>query len=152
MVRRAIWRNSAQLGAILSRSIRPLRYLALKNWFFFYPVAIVLLFLVTLTFIFAYAVHAAELHAPDEDGEEVRDLGDAVWLVLISMTTVGFGEVVPHTAAGKAFAAAATIIGMLLTAIVISVVHSQLALTYQQAYALKALQRDVLLKSIIFNE
>ena len=108
--------------------------------------AIVLLFLVTLTFIFAYAVHAAELHAPDEDGEEVRDLGDAVWLVLISMTTVGFGEVVPHTAAGKAFAAAATIIGMLLTAIVISVVHSQLALTYQQAYALKALQRDVLLK------
>ena len=48
---------------------------ALKNWFFFYPVAIVLLFLVTLTFIFAYAVHAAELHAPDEDGE----VGDAVW-------------------------------------------------------------------------
>ena len=59
------------------------RYLALKNWFFL-P-GIVLLFLGG-TFI---SRTPSELHAPDEDGEEVRDLGDAVWLVLISMTTVG---------------------------------------------------------------
>jgi voltage-gated potassium channel len=42
---------------------------------------------------------------------ELRSYGDALWLAMTTVTTVGFGDIVPHTGIGRAILAALMIIG-----------------------------------------
>lgn len=114
-------------------------YLALKNFFFFYPLPIVLASTLVVTLILAYCIEVVE------DDEQALGFGQSMWLVLMSMTTVGFGDVVPLTPAGRTLSFVAAMAGLMLTAIVISVIHSQLALSHGQAYSLKLIERNQLL-------
>ena len=77
-------------------------------------------------------------HAP----KGVRGLGDALWLLAVSMTTVGFGDRLAESASGKVLVVIGAVEGIILSAILISFVHSQLALSFQQAFAAKCLEKD----------
>ena len=58
---------------------------------------------------------------------------EAVWMVSITMTTVGFGDVVPASLAARVLTLASALAGLILTAIMISIVHKQLELSAAQA-------------------
>lgn len=67
---------------------------------------------------------------------------ESLWLVTIVMTTVGFGDFAPVSFVGRFFTLAAALVGILLSALMISIVQNQLTLSYQQGYAVKCLTRD----------
>ena len=49
-----------------------------------------------------------------------------VWLVVVSITNLGFGDVVPNSSGGRIFVGIASILGTLLTALMIGVMRDWL--------------------------
>ncbi|SHM50451.1 potassium channel family protein [Actinacidiphila paucisporea] len=66
---------------------------------------------VLLGFSGALAVYQQERHAP---GATIRTFGDATWWTCETLTTVGYGDVVPVTPAGRAIAACLMLMGLAL--------------------------------------
>jgi voltage-gated potassium channel len=66
---------------------------------------------VLLGFSGALTVYAVEHHAP---GATIRTFGDAVWWTCSTLTTVGYGDVVPVTAEGRLVASGMMACGLAL--------------------------------------
>ncbi len=56
-----------------------------------------------------------------EYGHSVHSYFDALWFTIVTITTVGYGDIVPETLAGKALTMALMLIGILLWSITIAV-------------------------------
>jgi voltage-gated potassium channel len=63
---------------------------------------------------------------------EDMPLGDAVYLVLITATTVGYGDITPTTVWGKTASVAAGLLGLLASGIVVAVAVRALALSVHE--------------------
>ena len=85
-----------------------------------------------------------EIDISEERGLEIspQTWSESLWLVTIVMTTVGFGDFAPVSFVGRFFTLAAALVGILLSALMISIVQNQLTLSFQQGYAVKCLIRD----------
>eukprot|EP00112_Aurelia_sp_Birch-Aquarium-sp1_P006221 Seg1690.9 transcript_id=Seg1690.9/GoldUCD/mRNA.D3Y31 product="Small conductance calcium-activated potassium channel protein 3" protein_id=Seg1690.9/GoldUCD/D3Y31 len=57
---------------------------------------------------------------------------DTIWMLIVTMTTVGFGDFVPRSVTARAFIAVIAVIGIFLMALCISLVHESLQLTQQE--------------------
>ena len=53
-------------------------------------------------------------------------------MLIVTMTTVGFGDFVPRTLIARSFTAIIAVIGIFLMALCISLVHESLQLTQQE--------------------
>lgn len=69
-------------------------------------------------------------------------LGDALWSLIVTILTIGYGDVVPHTTAGRAFAVAAGIMGTITTAITIAVMSHYMVLTRSEHKVNAFLKKD----------
>ena len=63
----------------------------------------------------------------------------SLWFTLVTMVTVGYGEITPVTAAGRTVAAVAMIFGILALAMPISVILANFTAVYQETRVVKAL-------------
>jgi voltage-gated potassium channel len=58
-----------------------------------------------------------------------EDLGDAFWFTIVTITTVGYGDIVPSNTGGRLIASALMLIGLglipLITSVVVSILVSQ---------------------------
>jgi voltage-gated potassium channel len=82
---------------------------------------IVLLSMITVT-AGAYTMYVVEHNAP---GSKITNLGDAVWWAVVTVTTVGYGDVYPVTFEGRVIATAIMIIGIAILGILISTLGAQ---------------------------
>lgn len=57
-----------------------------------------ILLMALLVLIFGYITYLAEL---GQEGATIRNFGDAVWLMIMSSTTIGFGSQYPTTDIGR---------------------------------------------------
>lgn len=122
------------------RSLRILRLLRLFRSFQFFRYASPLrtltiafrdnslLFLVSMGFVVAATVLAALMFylAEVRANPDVNNLGDTLWWSIVTVTTVGFGDITPITSGGKVIGAALMLAGMFIIAMFAGVISSTL--------------------------
>ncbi len=68
-------------------------------------------------FLFGYLFYVSE---PD-----VRDLGDGIWWALVTITTVGYGDITPVTTLGRIVASSLMLLGLGLIATITAIVSAK---------------------------
>ena len=68
-------------------------------------------------FLFGYLFYVSE---PD-----VKDLGDGVWWALVTITTVGYGDITPVTTLGRVVASSLMLLGLGLIATITAIVSAK---------------------------
>lgn len=90
---------------------------------------------VLLTAAVVVVFGAASLYAIELRPDDARTFGDALWWAIVTVTTVGYGDIAPDTRAGRIVAAGVMLVGISFT----SLLTAQIAawLTQQQAEELE---------------
>ncbi|OPY24599.1 MAG: Voltage-gated potassium channel [Methanobacterium sp. PtaU1.Bin097] len=78
-----------------------------------YAIAIFLLVLIVCSFVFYAAEHSVN--------PQVSNFEDSIWFVLQTITTVGYGDIIPITAIGRIMGVISMLSALVLTSIVTSV-------------------------------
>jgi len=73
--------------------------------------------LIFFIFLFGYLFYVSE---PD-----VRDLGDCIWWALVTITTVGYGDISPVTTLGRVVASSLMLLGLGLIATITAIVSAK---------------------------
>ncbi len=73
--------------------------------------------LIFFIFLFGYLFYVSE---PD-----VRNLGDGIWWALVTITTVGYGDITPVTTLGRVVASSLMLLGLGLIATITAIVSSK---------------------------
>ncbi|XP_078678435.1 small conductance calcium-activated potassium channel protein 3-like [Branchiostoma floridae x Branchiostoma belcheri] len=95
-----------------------------KSFFMKHPFTIIFTLYLYDAFVIGYVVFAL-----DRAAGLYRSYKDVTWLMVVTMTSLGFGDVVPNSIGGRVFISLSSIFGILLMALVIGVVQQALMLT-----------------------
>ncbi|KAL1526870.1 hypothetical protein AB1Y20_015561 [Prymnesium parvum] len=91
-------------------------------------------FLIICVFMMAGLVYVAE-NCCNEDGGPSRDFDNmfqSIWFVLVTFTTVGYGDIYPATPQGKLVAAGSILLGILFTAMPITIMGQSFADAWEE--------------------
>lgn len=115
-----------------------------------YELGLLLLILLIPVILFSSIIYYIE-RTMDGLHTKFRSIPESFWWSLITMTTVGYGDMTPKTWVGKIIGGACAICGLLVVALPISIIGSNFNLYYAHAQARLKLPRKrnkVLLNSI----
>lgn len=115
-----------------------------------YELGLLLLILFIPVILFSSIIYYIE-RTMDGLHTKFRSIPESFWWSLITMTTIGYGDMTPNTWVGKIIGGACAICGLLVVALPISIIGSNFNLYYAHAQARLKLPRKknkVLLNSI----
>jgi voltage-gated potassium channel Kch len=69
------------------------------------------------------------------DREDFPTLGDALWWALVTLATVGYGDIVPHSAWGRIVGSVVIVVGVTFLAVLTAIVTSYFVSAEQQRIA-----------------
>lgn len=102
-----------------------------------------------LIFTCSYMVYVAERKHPvdcsDESGK-FSTYSNSIWLIIVTVFTVGYGDLTPQTDLGRAIAIASALCGLILSATLIGLVHQYLTLNNDEANVLKFIEQHQRIK------
>lgn len=109
--------------------LNPFRFLAL---FFSFVGAVgwVIAFLVVCFFVLAVLLYFAELHQHFQNSPQ--GFGEVLYLSAVTALTVGYGDLVPHTAAGRCLSLGLALLGIMLTGIFAAAAVKALEVQYRE--------------------
>jgi len=96
-------------------------------------------------FMFSYLMMCAE--RPTEGGA-LHDFANCMWLVVITMTTVGYGDEYPTTMLGRVVSVGASVTAVIMLGIVINLVVSKLSLSRQESKVIEVMEKIQLRKDL----
>ena len=103
-----------------------------------------LLAAVTITFAIAFGV-LADLTA----GEDFDSLGDAIWWALVTLTTVGYGDVVPESVWGRTIGVAVMVLGVTFLSFLTATVTSMFVSNDQSDREDERLRREAEIRVLL---
>ena len=118
------YEDSAVLGEALKRAARPL--------------LVPLFFLVLLTFAFAGAIYYVE--GVLGGSKDFDNIFKAAWFVLVTLSTVGYGDVYPESWLGKLTASVAIVCGVLCMSMPITIVGNEFHIAWQEREVLQVVK------------
>ncbi|XP_035675712.1 intermediate conductance calcium-activated potassium channel protein 4-like [Branchiostoma floridae] len=95
-----------------------------KSFFMKHPFSIIFTLYLFDAFVIGYVVFVL-----DRASGMYRSYSDVAWLMVVTMTSLGFGDIVPNSVGGRVFISLSSIYGILLMALVIGIVQQLLTLT-----------------------
>ena len=101
------------------------------------------LLLLLIILIIPVILFASFLHEFEQDNGKgtFESIPASFWWAIITMTTVGYGDLVPTTAAGKVIGSICAICGVLIVALPVSVIGNNFSTFYEHAQARLSLPR-----------
>ena len=115
----------------------------LKTWLKDNPFQAMLLAITALLFTCSYMVYLAERTHPvncDEPSGKFSTYFNSIWLIIVTVFTVGYGDIAPQTDLGRTIAIIAALCGLILSATLIGLVHQYLTLNNDEANVLKFIE------------
>jgi len=88
-------------------------------------------FAILFIYVLSLAVYASERNAP---GATITDYGDSVWWAIVTITTVGYGDMVPITVMGRIYASILMLGGVVIVGAATGTVVSFLQERVQTAH------------------
>ncbi|KAM6968282.1 LOW QUALITY PROTEIN: delayed-rectifier potassium channel regulatory subunit KCNS2-like, partial [Aplochiton taeniatus] len=107
-------------------------------------VGLLLLYLAVGVSFFSVMAYTVE---KEEDGEDFATIPSCWWWATVSMTTVGYGDVVPASVAGKLTASACILAGILVVVLPITLIFNKFSLFYKRQK-----QLEIAMRSCDFSE
>jgi len=74
--------------------------------------------------------------------EPVANFGDYIWLIIITVLTIGYGDIYPVTTSGRVVALFSSLCGLIWTATLIGVINNSLDLRQNEKAALIYLEQS----------
>src|SRR3990167_4133109 len=117
-------------------------YNALHNWMFVVkcrmkkrPTTLLAMVLFAVIYSFAYALYIAEHQILVRAGKNpnIDNFMTSVWLVVVTISTVGYGDVTPRTKLGRTITMVAALSGMVLFSLMTNSLTTELLLTPDEA-------------------
>lgn len=113
-------------------------------------------FLLGLTVaVFGYCIRGCEISfakdVPVAYFQDWTNMFNGMWCVLISITTICYGDFVPRTILGRCFCIIATFIGMMLYALIISSMHSYFFMSNEEKGAYDEMRQMKMEKKVKTN-
>ncbi|CAF1257902.1 unnamed protein product [Adineta steineri] len=105
-------------------------FFLLKTYLEQWPVRCLMTFCIIAFFIGSWCLRACSYKSTGEH----FSLPDAMWLFIITFTTIGYGDVYPTSYCGRGIASLTGLIGLLVSALLITVLTQKLHLTREEKY------------------
>ena len=103
------------------------------------PVTTIFVVFCITIFSLAYVLRIFELPFFDKDADPANQLDsyfNAVWCIVITLTTVGYGDISPSTIPGRLICMISALWGAFLIGAIVSCLNDTFGLTYEQELAL----------------
>ena len=114
------WTSASSRGLCARFEVEPSLMFAVKCELKHRPHCLIAVLLLGVTFFFGLAIRILERDYLDTGClVDLSQLTNAMWLVIITMTTVGYGDAYPSTPGGRFVVALAAVLGMVLTSLVV---------------------------------
>lgn len=110
----------------LSHFLMDINFLALALYKSFRKISIFMIFALVLVVLLGSLMYVVEL---PENG--FTDIPECIYWAMVTITTVGYGDLVPHTTGGKFVASAVMLIGYAIIAIPMGIITSEMAKAFQ---------------------
>ena len=117
------------------------------NWFTFkcmmkeIPVVVLMCMFILGLFIGSYALYVFEYPTRPYGGKDFTKFGNAMWCVIVTMATVGYGDYYPVTDAGRLFGFITCMWGVLTMSLTAVTFSNLLSLNQGESTSLKVLER-----------
>jgi len=97
-------------------------------------IIVVLILTFTTVFYIAFVLRNLEVGFIPDDGKNfhLEYVANALWLTIVTMTTVGYGDMYPQTHLGRTFAILAFVCGNFLTSFITVILTTKADLTEQE--------------------
>eukprot|EP00127_Corallochytrium_limacisporum_P002526 Clim_evm83s128 gene=Clim_evmTU83s128 len=106
------------------------------------PVATLIVLYISYVTVASYVLRICDKGVPDDAHAATRNYADAVWVTIITMMSIGYGDVVPQTYCGRGVGLISGLFGQIMTALIIAVVSQKLLLSQQESALLAYTARE----------
>mmetsp|Transcript_23136 Transcript_23136/g.20527 ORF Transcript_23136/g.20527 Transcript_23136/m.20527 type:complete len:350 (+) Transcript_23136:282-1331(+) len=129
-----IWRKNENGIAAKSQNLKIDLRFSLKAELKYHPITVVVICALTTVFYIGFAIRNLEIGFEPDDGEsfQFQYVANSLWLTIVTMTTVGYGDMYPQTHMGRAFAVCSFIFGNFLTSFITVILTTKADLTEQE--------------------
>ncbi|CAI2360498.1 unnamed protein product [Moneuplotes crassus] len=129
-----LWRKNRNSSIANSQNIRITTQFSLKAELKYNPITVVIICGITTVFYFSFAFRNLEIGFIPDDGRtfELNYIANALWLTIVTMTTVGYGDIYPQTHMGRFVAVLSFCFGNFLTSFITVILSTKADLTEQE--------------------
>lgn len=96
---------------------------------------LILLLIILLIPVVVFSSVLFEIETKDPSQPDFQNIPEAFWWAIITMTTVGYGDMVPKTIPGRIIGGVCAIFGVLIVALPVSVIGNNFSTYYSHAQA-----------------
>ena len=101
-----------------------------KSYMAMYPSSMLSMIIISVYFFSSWSVRACEMYNFWVDA----NLGNSLWLIAITMLTVGYGDIVPKSTCGRWISVISGTLGVACTALTVAVLAKALELNRKESY------------------